>query len=293
MSWCSGLEEICQTDVPLREHTWYGLGGPARWFVLPRNEEQLAAVVRRLKEFEVPWRVLGRGANVLVRDQGFDGAVIKLSGDQWERTLLVGHEVQAAAGVDITKLVRMTVDRGLSGLECLAGIPGSLGGIIRMNAGGRYGCVADVVREVRVMLRDGAIETRPQAACGFAYRDSALRDGIVLAASLVLAPGDPARLLGRFREIWASKSGEQPAVAARSAGCLFKNPPGAAAGRLIDEAGLKGHRCGGAEISRRHANFVVAHPGAAAQDVIDLISIARERVLEGTGIELQLEVEIW
>lgn len=293
MTWFSGLEAICRNDVPLCEHTWYRLGGPARWLLTPRNEAELTDVVRRCQNHGIPWRALGQGANLLVREAGFEGAVIKLSGAFWEGTELDGTRVTAGAGADFPRLVRQTVETGLVGLENLAGIPGTVGGVIRMNAGGRYGCIADYVDEVRLVAPDGTRATRTRAELEFAYRRCALGGGIVTAAVFALRAGAREDALARHRQIWNEKYASQPAVSVRSAGCIFKNPPGNAAGRLVDQAGLKGHRCGGAEISSKHANFIVAHPGAAAQDVLDLIALARQRVYQATGIELELEVEVW
>lgn len=292
MNWWRGFEDICRPDEPLAQYCWYGLGGPARWFLTPRNEEELAAVVARCVEYAVPWRVLGRGANLLVRDAGFDGAVLKLSGPGWEWLHIRGWDVSAGAGIDFTKLVRETVDRGLGGLENLAGIPGSLGGIVRMNAGGKYGSIATYVRSVRVVTPAGIAEERPAAALEFAYRHTTLHGAIITAATLALTTSDETALLTRFRDIWTEKSGSQPAVAARSAGCIFKNAA-EPAGKLIDQAGLKGKRCGGAEISTRHANFIIAHPGATAQDVLDLVALIQERVREHAGVTLELEIEVW
>ena len=293
MSWCSGLEDICRRDVPLSEHTWYGLGGPARWFVTPRSEDELATVLARCAAQAVPWRILGRGANVLVRDAGVDAAVIHLTGRAWEAIRFEDPLVHVAGGADFTRVVKQAVERGLVGLENLAGIPGSMGGIIHMNAGGRYGSIAQYVRDAHLMTPDGQRLTRSAAQLGFTYRHCALAGAIVTAVTLALQPGDRAAARARFREIWTAKHATQPPVSAKSAGCIFKNPPGHAAGKLIDEAGLKGTRRGGAELSPRHANSIVAHPGARTQDVLDLIALVQERVYHATGLTLELEVELW
>ncbi len=293
MTWFSGLEEICQPDVPLRDHTWYGLGGPARWLCTPRDEDQLAELLRRCGMQNVPWRILGQGANIVVRDEGVEGAVIKLAGPPWDTIAFDRPRVYAGGGADFTKVVRQTVDRGLAGLEHLAGIPGTVGGVIRMNAGGRHGHVGQCIQDVRVMTPDGTRQTRTAAQMAFGYRTSKLDGGVVLGATFALQPADPQATLDRFRRIWHEKAESQPAVSARSAGCIFKNPPGQAAGALLDQAGLKRRRCGGAEISPKHANFIVAHPGATAQNVLDLIALAREAVHNRTGIALELEVEVW
>ena len=293
MIWCDDLAAICQRDVPLREHTWYGLGGPARWFLSPRDTAELGQVLAHCRTHGVPWRVLGHGANVLVRDAGFDGAVIRLTGPAWEAIQIDGQRVRVAAGASFPTLVKRTVEQGLGGLENLAGIPGTLGGAVRMNAGGKYGNIGQYVQGVRVLAPDGDEQARTAAEMHFGYRSSRLDGGVVLETILELTAGEPDALLARFREVWQEKHASQPAVSAKSAGCVFKNPPGQAAGALIDRAGLKGQRRGGAEISTRHANFIVAYAGATAQDVLDLIALAKDRVHENAGIELELEIEVW
>jgi UDP-N-acetylmuramate dehydrogenase len=237
--------------------------------------------------------VLGKGANVLVRDEGFAGAVIKLSEPAWEVTRFDDPRVHAAAGVDFPRLVRQTIARGLLGLEALAGIPGTVGGAVRMNAGGKHGYLAQFVTSASLMTPAGDVQVRSNSELGFGYRSTRLDGAIVLEATLVLTPGDVSAAMERFREIWNEKYATQPPVSAKSAGCIFKNPPGHAAGRLVDEAGLKGVRRGQAEISPRHANFIMAYPGARAADVLDLIALAQQRVRARTGIELEPEVDIW
>jgi len=293
MNWWSGFEQICQPDAPLVEHTWYGLGGPARWLFTPRDEDELAALLARCGQCQIPWRILGRGANVLVRDAGVDAAVIKLTHVYWERTQIDPPTVTARAGADLPRLVRTTIDRGLVGLERLAGIPGTIGGATRMNAGGKYGYLGDFLRRVRIVQPDGQRRLYARDELALGYRTSNLNGGVVSEVTLELAAGDRDAAMQRFRAIWTEKYATQPPVSARSAGCIFKNPPGHAAGKLIDEAGLKGTRCGGAEISTRHANFIIAHPGATAGDVLTLIDLARKRVRDQTGVELELEIEIW
>lgn len=293
MNCFADFESICRPDYSLADHTWYRLGGPARWFAQPRDEEELVALLQHCRAENVPWRVLGRGANLLVRDAGVTGVVIQLSGEHFSNVEIDGESVAAGAGADFPKLIRRTIASGLVGLEVLAGIPGSFGGIVRMNAGGKYGEIGAHVQEVRVLRADGEVATLSAAEVDFRYRKTKLDGCIVLGARLSLHSGDKDAALARHREVWNEKSAAQPAVSERSCGCIFKNPPGNSAGRLVDHAGLKGERVGGAEISTRHANFIVAHEGACAQHVLDLIALAKDRVRERTGIELELEVEVW
>jgi UDP-N-acetylmuramate dehydrogenase len=162
-----------------------------------------------------------------------------------------------------------------------------------MNAGGRYGQAGEMIEQVTLIRSDGAVETRPARACEFAYRHSNLMDVVIIETEFEFASGDAEALLHEHQRIWKEKHAEQPPMSLRSAGCIFKNPAGDAAGRLVDACGLKGHRIGGAEISPRHANFILAHPDARASDVIHLAQHAKERVLTQFGIELEFEVEIW
>lgn len=293
MSCFAGFEPICRAEVALDAYTWYGLGGVARWFAQPRDEAELAALLRRCREHGIAWRVLGRGANLLVRDGRLDALVLRLGGDHFDSVAVDGTSVFAGAAADFPKLIRKALQHGLTGLESLAGIPGSLGGVVRMNAGGKYGEIGAHVREVRVLRADGEFATLSAERVNFRYRRTDLADCIVLGARLELHLGDAEQALLRHRDVWNEKSATQPAVAERSCGCIFKNPPGGSAGRLVDAAGLKGQRVGGAEISARHANFIVARNGATAQHVLDLIALAKDRVRATSGIELELEVEIW
>lgn len=293
MSWFAGFEGICRPDAPLGPYTWYRLGGPARWLFEPRDDSELVALTARCREHGIAWRVLGHGANLLVSDGGFDGAVIRLSAPFFQRVIYEQALVTAGAGCDFPKLVRETIERGLVGLEALAGVPGTVGGVTRMNAGGRYGELRQFVRRVRVLERDGTLRDRTNEQAGFGYRTSDLAGCVVLATTFELTHGSREAALERHKRIWNEKHASQPPVSARSAGCVFKNPPGDAAGRLLEQAGLKGTRVGGAEISTRHANFIVAANGATAADVLALIDLARQRVLEHFGVRLETEIEIW
>lgn len=293
MSWYEGFEPIGRHDVPLSQYTWYRLGGPARWFFQPRDEAEAAALVDRCRRCEIPWRLLGQGANVLVRDEGFNGAVIQLVGPHFERVEYDGAGLCAGAGVDLPRLIRDSIQQGLVGLETLAGIPGTVGGATRMNAGGRYGEIGQFVRSVLVLEADGRIVSRKAAEVGFAYRRTNLAGCAVLATILELQPGAREAALERHRRIWNEKYAQQPAVALRTAGCIFKNPPQQLAGQLLDQAGLKGVRIGGAQISDKHANFIVAGPDAKARDVLELIGLARDRVWNISGVQLELEIDVW
>jgi len=294
MHWFAGWEAICQRDAPLAPLTWYRLGGPARWLFTPRDEHDLTALLACCERDGIPWRILGQGANVIVRDEGFAGAAIRLSAPTFQHVEIEGTTLRAGAGVSFPDLIKKhCLPHGLGGLESLAGIPGTVGGVIRMNAGGRFGEVGEFVRDIRVMDVAGRVHTLVAAEVGFAYRHTDLAGRVVLAATFALRQTPLAELRERYLEIFAKKAASQPPLGANTAGCIFKNPPGHAAGALIDQAGLKGTTRGGAVISHRHANFIETAAGARAQDVLELIDVARERVRQATGIELQLEVDVW
>jgi len=290
----AGLEEFVTENVPLAPYTCFRLGGPARWLITPRNEEELRQTALRCAENDVPMYVLGLGANILVADSGIGGAVFRLGNDYWREIRLEGDRLRARAGMDMQKLVLKCVRQGLAGIECLAGIPGTIGGGIRMNAGGRFGDIGAAVTGVTVMDRHGQIAQREKEDLRFDYRRSNICAPFIVEATLQLEQDDPDQVLYRTRQIWIYKRNTQP-LSARSAGCVFKNPPGCdlSAGALIDRAGLKGMRLGGAEVSTRHANFIVANNGCTATDVLNLIDLVRNRIYQRDGILLENEVQIW
>jgi UDP-N-acetylmuramate dehydrogenase len=267
-------------EVRLAPFTTMKVGGPAEHFVEPRDEDELSKVLRAARECEVPVRMLGSGANLLVRDEGVRGAVIKLT--HFNRR--DGLHVQA--GYNLARLVKDTAAEGRAGLECLAGVPATVGGAVRMNAGGRHGETADSIRYVDVMTPDGEIKRLKKAEIGFRYRGNELGANLVISAGFDLRPDDGVR--ERFDAIMGDKKKSQP-LGSHNAGCMFKNPPGGSAGRIIDQCGLKGERVGGAHVSRKHANFIVSDGSATASDVLRLVEVIRGRV----PVPLELEVLVW
>jgi UDP-N-acetylmuramate dehydrogenase len=200
--------------------------------------------------------------------------------------------VHCGAGVDMQKLIVRTVREGLSGIENLAGIPGTIGGGIRMNAGGKYGDIGNVVTRVSVMDANGHAFERFKDDLVFDYRSTNISATFITGATLKLDQQDPDELVRRMKEIWMFKKNSQP-LNTKNAGCIFKNPRGLSAGALIDQTGLKGLRVGGAEVSDKHANFIVAHPGCRADDVLKLVKIIREKVADKFQVHLESEVKIW
>ena len=292
MRWLSEFNGRIERGVPLAGLTWFGLGGPAGHVVHPIQASDLGWVLRRALDGGVPVKVLGDGANVLVRDDGFDGLVIRLDDELFQQVRLDGERLYAGGGANLVRLVRLCSRLGLSGFEPLAGIPGTVGGAIRMNAGGRHGDISDTVETVDVVDTQGRPRRLSKAQAGFAYRRTGLGGALVTGAAFRLRQEDPAEVYARYKEIQRAKRQSQP-KAGRSAGCVFANPPGESAGRLIDEAGLKGVRCGRARVSPVHANFIIAERGALAADVLGLIDRIRQTVHQRFGTELELEIDIW
>ena len=289
----TGLEKIVKTDYPLAPRTWMKLGGPASYYIEPTCVEELGEVVRRCRDSEIPLYVLGSGANVLIDDAGVKGAVVRLSSEHFrESKILEGGAMRANAGADMGKLVLRCVRDGLAGMECLTGIPGTVGGCVKMNAGGAFGDIGSVIQSVDVMGPDGEVFTRHRPDLAFAYRSSNISAPFILSATFALVEDDPQRILKQVKQIWIYKKNTQP-LAHRNAGCIFKNPRGLSAGALIDRAGLKGRRIGGAFVSDKHANFILVDEVAKASDVLKLINLIRETVYKNSQVYLETEIEVW
>ena len=288
----AGLEPIVDTDVPLAPYTWLRIGGPAQYFIQPDNADQLAETLRRCRENDVPVCVLGGGANLLVGDSGVRGAVVRLAGEEFTRASFGREGLRAGAAANLSKLVLRSVREGLSGMECLTGIPGTVGGAVKMNAGGAFGDIGNVVETVTLMDTDGVAYTRLRGDLVFGYRTTDVGARVILGAEFRLAEDDPHRILHHVKQIWIYKKNAQP-LAGGNAGCVFKNPRQVSAGALIDKAGLKGRRVGGAHVSEKHANFILADPGTRATDVLKLIEAIRETVYKRSEVYLELEIEVW
>ena len=288
----SGLEKIVETKHPLAKETWYGLGGPADYFIRPQNNEQLAQVVKRCNDNRVPIYVLGYGSNLLVSDEGVRGAVIQLKSDNFSQITFAKEQVTAGAGVELSKLLLTCAKKGLSGLEPLAGIPGSIGGAVRMNSGGNFGDIGTVIESVTLMDKNGKVFEKKKPELQFDYRQTNITAKFILEARINMAAGDPEQITKTIKEIWVYKKNNQPLNTINS-GCIFKNPRGLSAGAMIDRTGLKGLQAGGAIVSEKHANFFIAQKGCTSKDVMQLIDMVKEKVLKQFNVELELEIEIW
>lgn len=286
------FEPILRRAEPLAPRTWLRLGGPAELFAEPRSQDELVALVLTCQESGTPVRLLGGGSNLLVRDEGVKGVVVHLADPVFAKIAIEGDRVICGGAAKLGHVISSAVREGLAGLETLVGIPGTVGGALHGNAGGRGGDIGQWTARATVLNRKGQIATRHRDELVFGYRQSNLDELVILEAELLLERDSPAALTQRMQQQWIIKKAGQP-LAHQSAGCIFKNPRGMSAGMLIDQAGLKGTRIGGAEVSDRHANFIVTESGATAADVLKLIELVRDRVEEKLGVALETEIEIW
>ena len=289
-----GLESIVQRNCPLGQMTTFRVGGPAEYLIRPRTEDEVRDVLARCAKEGLEVRVFGRGSNILVKDEGVKGAVIQLDEEAFGRIAIEEDLLRAGAAATLGRIVAAAARQGLSGVECLVGIPGTVGGAVRMNAGGTFGDIGQTVERVKVMSADGQTFYREREDMAFGYRTSNVSARFILSVELRLMPDSTKAIKDRIKKVWIIKKNTQP-MAAASAGCTFKNPRGLAAGLLIDQAGLKGFSIGGAAVSRKHANYVIAKdPGhTKAADVEAVIDHVRKVVKERFDVYLELEIEIW
>ncbi len=285
------LVENVEFDVPMRTKTSFRVGGPADAVATPRDAGELKRVLRYSREKGLRCFILGRGTNLLVLDGGIRGVVVDLRGFN---ALEVRSEeiIYAGAGVSLPKLVYFAMDNSMTGLEFASGIPGSVGGAIVMNAGAMEGEMKDVVKSVTVMNEAGEVSELTREELPFSYRNLSLPKGtVVLGSQFKLKGGDKEAIKERIHSILNSRKTKQP-LDTPNAGCIFKNPPLGHAGRLIDEAGLKGLQFGGAKVSELHANFIVNSGNATARDILSLLDDVKEKVFEKKGITLEPEIKI-
>ena len=282
--------ERVRADVPMAPLTTFRIGGPAAIFFEPDSTEDLHVVAQAMARTGVAVAIVGKGSNILVADEGFDGIVLRLGrGFRWSAR--DGDVVTGGAAMPLPALAGVAQQHGLAGLGFGVAIPASLGGAVRMNAGAHDGQMGDVVATVNIFeLLGDRSRTLSAAEVGFAYRSTALPSGaVVLAASLHLRPGDAVEIRAAMDAARAWRRDTQP-LAEPNCGSVFTNPPGAHAAALIDAAGLKGAVIGGASVSTKHANFIVTAPGATAADVRALIDLVRAGVSRASGVVLQTEV---
>ena len=275
---------------PMAKHTSFRIGGPADVLAQPADEAELAALLKRAGEHAVPVTLVGNGSNLLVRDKGIRGLVIKLS-NSFSDMKALGNELTFGSGISLAMASKKAASLSLSGLEFAVGIPGTIGGAVYMNAGAYDGEMAKVVTSVRVMDREGKISELKASELAFAYRHTALQNSglIVTSVTCVLQPDEADAIAAKMADFSQRRISKQP-LELPSAGSMFKRPPGYFAGTLIDQTGLKGYTVGGAQVSTKHAGFVVNVGGATAQDVLQLISDVQSKVFAAHGVRLEPEV---
>lgn len=292
---CPGLE--VRANEPMSRHTSFRIGGPARLMALPKSAIQAKAAVLAAREADILPFFLGNGSNLLVPDEGVERFLIQPAGrysaDPLNRVWEENGRLCAGGGVSLAVLANAAQGRALTGLEFASGIPGSVGGGVVMNAGAYGGEMAQVLVSATALDLDGSIQTIPAESCGLGYRRSVFSDGqrLVLEASFQLSSGDPAAIRARMDELAARRKEKQP-LEYPSAGSMFKRPEGYFAAALIDQCGLKGFTVGGAQVSEKHAGFVVNRGGATCADVLELVRQVQARVQEQTGVALEMEVKV-
>lgn len=282
--------ENVREEEPMLEHTTFRVGGPAEVFVTVENQEQLGKVIRYLDVTGWPYFLLGNGSNLLVGDKGYRGVVIRLSGE-FAKIRTEGRRVTAGAAAMLSQVSRTALEGGLSGLEFASGIPGSVGGGVRMNAGAYGGEMCQVVESVQVMYKDGSVLVLDCDTMEFGYRSSVLKDRpyVVMEVCMKLQEGNKEEILYKMNDFAARRREKQPLEYA-SAGSTFKRPEGYFAGKLIMEAGLGGSSVGGARVSEKHCGFIINDGTATAADVAELIRRVMSAVHERTGVRLEPEV---
>lgn len=278
-------------DEPMSRRTSFKIGGEADVFVTAETSDDLALVLRLVKEHDVPLTILGNGSNVLVSDKGIRGVVLKLGGDFCRMEYKGGGTITAGAGVLLSHLCQFAKGNSLAGLEFAYGIPGTLGGAVYMNAGAYGGEMKDVVVECEYVTRDGEIKVEHASALDFGYRHSRFSAGtdIICSATVILQKGDESKISSAMSELMERRTSKQP-LDMPSAGSVFKRPVGHFAGTLIEQCGLKGKTIGGAQVSEKHAGFIVNVGNATCEDVMNLVKFIQQTVLEQTGVALECEI---
>ncbi len=285
-------ESHIRWNEPMKNHTSFRIGGPVDCMVFPSTVGEIAEIVSWCKNRGIPYLVVGKGSNLLVRDKGIRGLVIKL-GENFCNLAVNGNELCAQAGGLLSQAARLAADHGLSGLEFAEGIPGSVGGAVFMNAGAYGGEMKDVVHKVEAIDEQGNLRTLCGQELGFGYRTSVFQTNglVILTVYMTLKSGNTQDIRDKMAEFARRRQSKQP-LEFPSAGSVFKRPEGHFVGPLIEELGLKGLRIGDAEISTKHAGFIINRGNATASDVLELISIVRSKVRESRGIDLQPEIRI-
>lgn len=284
-------EDRIYTDEPMKKHTTFRVGGNADYFVVPKDVEEIKETLALCMEMDMPYYILGNGSNLLVGDKGYRGVVIQIY-KEMNKIMVQSHKIKVQAGALLSKIGSVALEAGLTGFEFAAGIPGTMGGAVVMNAGAYGGEIKDVLEEVTVLTKEGEVLTLSREELDMGYRTSvvAKKGYIVLEAIIDLQAGDKVAIKARMDELKVQRTTKQP-LEYPSAGSTFKRPEGYFAGKLIQDAGLRGFQVGGAQVSEKHCGFVINKDNATAADIAELMKQVSERVKETFGVELEPEVK--
>jgi len=292
MNWWKSLKGKVRLKEPLKAHATFKIGGPAKFFIEPKDTRELKLLLNLLKRYKIPSLVIGRGSNILISDKGVKAAVLRLNSPCFKKVGFQDTRLEAGSGVSLHRVIVLAQEHGLSGTEFLVGIPGTLGGALVMNAGTQGKSISDLVENVTVMDYNGNIKTLNKGVLKFEYRKSNLSKYIILSACLRLAKKNKQEIKNSLNKYINYRKLTQD-LSCPSAGCIFKNPEGCSAGQLIDLCGLKGQRLGDARISLRHANFILNLKNASAGEVLKLMELIINKVKDKFNITLKPEIKIW
>ncbi len=292
MNWWKELKGKVRLSEPLKNHTSFRIGGPVKFFVEPKDTGDLKLALNLAKRYKVPVLMIGAGSNLLVSDKGVNAMALHLNSSQFKKIFFKDNFAEAAGGAMLGRLVSESKKRGLSGAEFLVGIPGTIGGALAMNAGIPSRDIADIIDNVTVMDYNGNIKVLRKSDLKFGYRKSNLAKYIILESRLKLSRSGVSQVQDRIREYLLDRKARQD-ISKPSAGCVFKNPRGYSAGKLIDLCGLKGKTVGSARISDKHANFILNLGTAKAADILKLMCLIKKEVKSKFDIDLEPEIKIW
>lgn len=292
MNWPKNLKSEIKPAEPLKNKTTFKVGGPARFFYAPMDLEDLKLLIGAAIKNKVKIFVIGAGSNVLVSDNGVEGLVLQLSAPYFKKISLIGNRLLAGSGLMLGRVVEAAKLNGLSGVEFLVGIPGTVGGALAMNAGAWGRSIGELVEAAAVIDYRGRVKLLKEKDIEFGYRNCSLKEYIILSARLRLEKNDKGNIAQDLNKYLKARAGSQEG-AFPNAGCVFKNPSGESAGRLLDLCGLKGKKIGGAFISRKHANFILNKENARAEDILNLMKLMKDAVRGRFKVNLEPEIKIW
>lgn len=292
MNWWTDLKGKVRHRELLKHHTTFRIGGSAKYFIEPKDVDDLKLLLHLLKRYKINFLVIGEGSNILASDKGVDGVVLRLSSPDFKKIIIRENRVEVGAGYLLNKLISQAKKHGLSGPEFLVGIPATVGGALMMNAGAWGKSIADLVEKVNVMDYNSKIRTLNKKKIRFGYRRSGLEKYIILSVHLKLKKENKALIQNRIKEYFHKRLAAQD-LSRPSAGCIFKNPAGDSAGRLIDLCGLKGKKIGSAFVSCKHANFILNLGKARTRDVLKLMALIKKEVKKKFNVTLKPEIKLW